>query len=152
MTLFHEVFPEIPLEGVRVVRVPPNPWGVPTIDYALLDAYCVDPGCDCRCVRVQFFPREPLAAGDGPQSSAKLYFGWERALYYKELARHGTDGGDWKRESGVSLDPSETETPINRFFLKILEELIEDPEIVALFRRRYLLVKEFAREGKSPSS
>jgi hypothetical protein len=50
--LFHDLFPEMAERETRSVIVPPGspPSGLPPGQYAFLEMFCNEKGCDCRRV------------------------------------------------------------------------------------------------------
>ena len=52
---------------------------LPDGQYLLVESYCVDPGCDCRKVMINFFHRN---RGKKWKCLATIGFGWETPDYY----------------------------------------------------------------------
>jgi hypothetical protein len=62
MYSFHKLFPERAEAETRTVTVLPREdgstdSGIPAGEYGLLEAYCVEPGCDCRRVMINVIGR-----------------------------------------------------------------------------------------------
>ena len=51
-----------------------NPWGVPGDEYALVESYCTDPGCDCRRVMLNVLARQEYnIEGDSFEGDKIMY-------------------------------------------------------------------------------
>jgi hypothetical protein len=98
--------------------------GVPDDDYAFVESYCTDPGCDCRRVLLTV-----LARSRGP--GAVISFGFDRG---EPLA-------------GPFLDPLNPQSEYAKGLLALAKELVlSDPAYVARLERHYQMVKQkFAR-------
>lgn len=76
-TAFHTYFPKIAERETRTVTVldyPPLPRG----DYALLEHYCDEPGCDCRRVFLS------VLSSCSNEIEAVIAYGWESPEFYAE--------------------------------------------------------------------
>jgi len=107
--------------------------GLPT-EYFLREFYCTESGCDCRRVLAQFMPD-----GQSPQVAASINYGWEKAKFYRKWSR---DPELWREMAGATLEPLAEQGPHANLFLLIFKKIIEDPALVAAFRKHYKLVKE----------
>ena len=102
--------------------------------YFLREFYCTESGCDCRRVLVQFMAHDPLF-----QAGVTINYGWETVKFYNKWIR---DPKLAREAAGASLEPFAAQGPHAGKFLLIFKQLIEDPTLVALFRRHYQLVKK----------
>ncbi len=130
MEMFFSHFPELAEEETRCVNLlKPTPDGrVPAGSYALVEAYCTDPSCDCRRVMLNVIER---ARGQ----VATISYGFDR------------DGPD----AGPYLDPLNPQSPYAEHLMKLIDRMtLHDPVYLARLERHYALVKEkFARPGNS---
>lgn len=85
--LFHTRFPEIAEKETRVVTVlesNKHSASLPPGQYAFLEMFCNEPGCDCR--RVFFI----VTASPGENEEAVITYGWESAKFYRTWYKQGT--------------------------------------------------------------
>jgi|ERR1035437_4885289 hypothetical protein len=115
--------------------------GLPT-KYFLREFYCTESGCDCQRVLVQFMPDAQL-----PQVAASINYGWEKATFYRKWSR---DPEMWREMAGATLEPLAEQGPHAGKFLLIFKKLVEDPTLVAAFRRHYQLVKKITDVPPAP--
>src|SRR5260221_3862209 len=83
MTPFHSLFPELAQREVRCLHLGPSPGSepqttpqLPPDEYAYIEFYCEDPGCDCRRV---FF--HVIRKAEPDKVLASMY-GWEKESFY----------------------------------------------------------------------
>jgi hypothetical protein len=117
--------------------------GVPLGTHCLREFYCVDPGCDCRCVLLHVLQ---LEATDQPLG-AIVHFGWERAKFYRKWTQ---GDGPWREMSGAHLDSTAPRGPYAGQFLKVLRHLVQDPGLVKALRRHYALALQRTAWGPTP--
>jgi hypothetical protein len=108
----------------------------------LREYYCTESGCDCRRVLVQFVPDDNLA-----QVAASINYGWEEPKFYKKWS---SDPELWREMAGATLERWAEQGPHADRFLLIFKNIIEDPALVASFRRHYQLVKEITDVPPAP--
>lgn len=68
---FHELFPDVAEEETRTLIVLNNHPELPADEYALIEAYCNEPDCDCRRV---FFN---VGSRRRQKIEAIIAYGWE---------------------------------------------------------------------------
>jgi hypothetical protein len=131
---FDVLYPEIARRETHVCEAPKLlEWALPT-KYFLREFYCTEEGCDCRRVLVRFLADSPRA-----EVAASVNFGWGKPAYYKKWSRLPDL---WREMAGATLEPFAEQGPEAEMFLLIFEKIVQDPELVAAFRRHYALVKE----------
>lgn len=118
---FHAVFPRLALRETRNLTFPKGRPGLPADSYALVELYCVEPGCDCRGVMLNV-----LSAQSG-EHVATINFGFGR--------------DDEAREP--FLDPLNVQSRLSPALLvQVRKHLMEDPAYVARLERHYRMVKD----------
>jgi hypothetical protein len=84
----HARLPELAEAETRIVTVLENHGGpnrLPPADYAFLELFCNEPGCDCRRV---FFT---VVSSRTQASEAIIAYGWENADFHRKWYKHGTE-------------------------------------------------------------
>ena len=139
---FDQICHNIARAEARVCSVPGlASFGLPT-KYFLREFYCTESGCDCRRVLVQFVP-----TAKPPRVAATINYGWEKPKFYKKWS---LDPEMWREMAGASLESFGEQGPHADKFLLIFKKLVEDPALVAVFRRHYRLVKEITDVPHAP--
>ena len=116
-------------------------FGLP-VEYFLREFYCTESGCDCRRVLVQFIPN-----AQSSQVTAIINYGWEKPKFYRKWS---LDPEMWREMAGATLESFAKQGPHADKFLLIFKKLVEDPALVAVFRRHYRLVKEITDVPHAP--
>lgn len=76
---FRDLFPEVAGRETRTLTVfPDSGTDLPPGQYAFLEMYCDEPGCDCR--RVFFY----VVSSRRKDVEAVIAYGWEPPSYYEE--------------------------------------------------------------------
>lgn len=115
---FHELFPEQGMNECRVLHVMRHE-RIPRDDYALVEYYCIDPGCDCRRVLLRAMSkatREYVAA---------ISFAFDRR----------------SKNAGPLLDPVNEQSSYARDLLNAVANVLSDPDYVARLEAHYRQVK-----------
>jgi len=74
---FGDLFPDLAERETRTIFVMDGQdWGVPPGEYAFLEMFCDEPGCDCRRV---FFT---VMASFGKRPETVIAYGWESREFY----------------------------------------------------------------------
>ncbi len=131
LSSFRHLFPEVARREVCVLRVEEHP-SIPPGEYALSEAYCIDPDCDCRRVMLTV-----LSAAGSVLATIGL----------------GLDRGEWQEDSLQSpvLDPLNRQSRCAEDLLEIVEDLLdEDPDFLAMLESHYQLVKQAAADPTHP--
>jgi len=83
----YERLPDLAETETRVITVLDESvasFGVPIADYAFVEMFCDEAGCDCRRV---FFT---VVSSRTEQSEAVIAYGWESPKFYREWFKQGT--------------------------------------------------------------
>lgn len=133
MTPFHTRCPEEAARATFGFILPPGAT-LPPGEYAIVEWFCDDPGCDCRRAFLQVVPR-----GQSGPILASINFGWESRAFYKrkmpydpEAPREITEG---------SLDPLNEQSPLAPAVLKIFQQVVAEGEMAAHLKRHYEMFK-----------
>jgi len=131
MSPFIQRFPELGTNETRTITTA-GLAGLPADEYALLELYCDELGCDCRRVLIEVVAR---STGD---TLAIINYGWECREFYKrklgldEYAREVTNG---------SLDPMQPQSRHAPVLLAMFREVLKDPVYVERLARHYGMFK-----------
>ena len=74
--LLQDYFPELALKETRSFAIKEQHEHLPVGEYALLEMYCDEPGCDCR--RVFFY----VISSFHDELEAVIAYGWEPLEFY----------------------------------------------------------------------
>ena len=138
--LFVEQFPELGWKETRSVTVlPMNSYGLPVDEYGLVEAYCSDKDCDCRRVFLN------IASRKKEEIIAVVTYGWETEAFYQkwfggidnEISRQAV-----KEMVGLGLNAASPQSKYANAALKLVEDLLQDPNYVARLKRHYQMFKE----------
>lgn len=85
--LFYSRFPELAEKETRSVLVLDNSLiqSLPAADYGFMEAFCDEPGCDCRRV---FFS---VVSSKTSKIEAVIAYGWETKAFYRKWFKYGTE-------------------------------------------------------------
>ncbi len=151
-TAFDRYFPEVARAETRTITVlPGSPLGVPAGDYAFLEMYCDEPGCDCR--RVMFSVMSSTHKG----LVAVIAWGWEdRGFYARWWGRDDPEGVEELK--GPVLNLGSPQTRHSKRLLELAQQyLLTDPAYVERIKRHYALFraeidgKEGSATSRAPS-
>lgn len=123
---FVRMFPAQGTAETRVVTVRGHAH-LPDDDYALTEAYCPDPACNCRRVMIS-------VAGRGQQERgflAAIGFGFDR-------------DGEW---SEPFLDPINPQSEHAAALLELVTSALADPVYVKRLEKHYRQVKRAGKDG-----
>ena len=134
MTPFVEKFPDLGGRETRTLIVPPGNV-LPSGEYALVEMYCNEPGCDCR--RVIILVLRPDTGWD--KIWASIGYGWESLDFYREWGGAPSDAVEMK---GPYLDPLNPQSQYSEVLLDLFCEVIESPAYVERLQRHYLMFRE----------
>jgi hypothetical protein len=132
LTLLAHIYPELALAETRTIRTRGHP-ELPDDEYALLEAYCLDPKCDCRRVMINVNSRRDTEAGK-MRYLASISYGFDRD---DELA-------------GPELDVLNPQSQYAEALFDLVEEVLDDPAYVARLKEHYRLAKK-ASSSPDPS-
>lgn len=133
-TSFAERFPELALRETRTLIAINDPQ-LPPGNYALIEQYCDEPGCDCRRVFLNVF-REQTRTFE-----AVIAYGWESREFYVKWM-----GDDDPRVldslQGPALNLASQTTPLSDVLLERVKTVLNDRLYVERLKRHYRLFRE----------
>ncbi len=133
MIPFMKRFPELGERETRTMRFLKGDV-VPRGEYAFLEVYCDEEGCDCR--RVMLMVIEESTPG---KIWATISFGWDPPEW---LAEETDLEGLGATASGAFLDPFNPQSEHADAFLNLFEAMItKDPAYVERLKRHYAMFK-----------
>ena len=146
--LFHDYFPDLAERETRVIHVrPPSPFpNVPPDDYALLEMFCTDEGCDCR--RVMW----TVVADRKKSTVAVVAHGWGSARFYQKW--YGANDADIVREmQGPVLNLASPQAPYAPAILHMLSRIVlTDQPYLQRVKRHYTLFRNKIDTGANDLS
>jgi hypothetical protein len=128
MVPFVRFFPQQGTAETRVLTTQGHPV-LPDDEYALLESFCADPGCDCRRVMLNVIGRRQQDV------LASISYGFDHG---QELA-------------GPFLDPLNPQSQYARTLLTLVAQILADPTYAARLESHYYQVKR-AAAGPSHST
>ena len=136
---FNEKFPDIGEDETRLLTVFDLP-GVQPGQYALLELYCDEPGCDCR--RVLFTIHRI-----GSQNPEAVFgYGWESAEFYsKWLGRNSPTSA--RQMQGPALNPLSFQSPMAPALLQQMPLILQDANYVERLKRHYWMFRAEIERG-----
>ncbi len=133
MLAFQALFPDLAADETRVLHVLEPQHGLPEGSFALQEAYCIQPGCDCR--RVMF---NVLSIGRREQV-ATISYGFE------------PPEPPFEDEGQLFLDPLNPQTAHAPAFLAFVAELLEtDTAYRARIERHYAMWRRVVDDPAHP--
>ncbi|MBN1312738.1 MAG: hypothetical protein JXB30_15090 [Anaerolineae bacterium] len=130
---FHEEFPDIAEKETRMLTVFDLP-GLPAGQYLFVEAYCNEPGCDCRRVFFNVFDAHTH------QLEAVIAYGWESRDFYATWL--GEDNPAIIRElQGPVLNVGSPQSPLAPALLNQMAIILKDKNYVERLKRHYDMYK-----------
>jgi hypothetical protein len=132
MIPFMSRHPEVAARETRALLIVEHE-EIPPGEYAFVEWYCNEKGCDCRRVMLQV--REKDSAS---RVLASINYGWETPEYYlkwtytRRLAEEA---------AGAWLDPINPQTRYAPAFLEMFKEMVLTDEYIDRLKRHYELFK-----------
>ena len=131
------LFPEIGQAETRSAQVSSpalaREFGVPQDEYAFVEWYCVDPGCDCRRVMFTVLAR---------------YAGRPVASISHSFEPPGKDAFVTEQ---TYLEPLQPQAPFAKELMTLLEEVVlADPAYVQRLHRHYAMLKDAVKDPAHP--
>lgn len=137
---FYEYFPDLAGKETRTLTTIDHPL-LPPDDYALIELYCDEPGCDCR--RVMF----NIYCDSTNTLAAVIAYGWESREFY--VRWFGEDVPHVIRELlGPTLNVGSPQSPLAPALLATMKVILSDTRYVDRLKRHYALFKR-AVESKA---
>jgi hypothetical protein len=143
--MFHDRCPDIAFREVRSITIRNNPdYPLLSDEYAFLEMYCNDAGCDCR--RVYF----SVVAKSNPRCVlAMICWGWESLEFYSKWASFPKSKKDVKMMKGPILAPLSEQSALAPELLKLANNLLlPSPEYVERIKQHYTLFRKTIKEMK----
>jgi hypothetical protein len=135
MSPFDDQFPEVAGREMFVLHVIEEGLPLPLGEYAFLERYCVDPGCDCRRALFEVF--SPQFPG---RILATINYGWESEAFYTRWM-HG-DRESAREIISASLDPINPNSELADPLLDAFRDYVEaHPEANQQLKRHYAMFK-----------
>ena len=135
---FYERFPDLARTEMRSVTIKDHPL-LPDGEFRLIEAYCNEPGCDCR--RVMFNIYTP----DNTEPLAVVAYGWGSAAFYTRW--FGKYNADIIREmQGPILNSASPQSKLAPALLRLVQETLRDRAYRARLKRHYELFKQAVNE------
>jgi hypothetical protein len=136
LELFHDYFPDVAERETRFLHIEGDPdteggSTIPAGKYALIEAYCTDPNCDCERVMVNVVDKTRGIV-------ATISYGFN-----PEKTRAFVNGPN------PFLDPLNRQSDYAEELLELFEEVALDEEYKERLQRHYRMVKEAVRSGAS---
>jgi hypothetical protein len=125
-------FPELGMKETRTVATR-NSESVPDGEYAFVELYCNEPGCDCRRVFVQ------VLRGDTGWSRiwATINYGWEDLDFYRRWGHGSFPEADLPELKGPSLAAMAPQSKYADFFLGMFRSLLAGPGYAQRLQKHY---------------
>ena len=142
-SLFHSRFPEIAEKETRVVTVNDSAvYNLPAAEYAFMEMFCDEPGCDCRRV---FFS---VITSHESDVKAVIAWGWEdRAFYRKWLGMN--DPAMIKDLKGPALNLSSPQSDLAPALLKLFQNvLLQDSAYIERVKQHYAMFRATVDKGR----
>jgi hypothetical protein len=133
---FHEVCPDVARQETRTLTVlPAAKLAVPPAEYAFLELFCDEPGCDCRRV---FFT---VLSSKEVDVQAIIAWGWEDAAFYQRWYG-GHDPEVIRDLQGPILNLASPQSKNAPGLLELARNvLLADPAYVERIKRHYALFR-----------
>jgi hypothetical protein len=129
---FHRFFPDVAEAEVRTIHIIDDPV-VPPGDYALIELYCTEPGCDCERVMLSVIEQNRGIV-------ASISYGLNPAKTPK-----------WFDAPNPFLDPINPQSPYAPAILELVKEIALGEEYVERLSRHDQMVRSAVEGGKSYS-
>lgn len=137
--MFHDRCPDVAFREVRSITIRNNPdYPLLSDEYAFLEMYCNEKGCDCR--RVYF----SVVAKSNPRCVlAMICWGWESLEFYSKWGSFPKTKKDVKMMKGPILAPMSEQSALAPELLKLAKELLlSSPEYVERIKQHYALFRK----------
>jgi len=132
--MFHDRCPDIAFREVRSITILNNPdYPLLSDEYAFLEMYCNEKGCDCR--RVYF----AVVAKNNPRAVlANISWGWESLEFYSAWGSFPKTKKDVKMMKGPVLAQLNKQSALAPELLKLAKDLLlSSPEYVERIKKHY---------------
>lgn len=141
---FTAKFRELGIAETRVLTALNLPGVIPG-EYALMELYCDEPGCDCRRVLFSVHRRGSKIP------EAVIGYGWESIEFYSQWL--GRDDPKAIREmQGPSLNPISPQSSMAPALLQQMPFILQDIKYVERLKRHYAMFRAEVEQGTGTSS
>ena len=132
---FHEYFPKMAEEETRCLMMLNDP-ELPVDNYALVEMYCDEPGCDCRRVFLAVMSEKT------GKMLAVIAYGWESKKFYAQWM--GDNDPKTIRElKGPALNLMSPQSKLSPILLDRVESIVlKDKNYIQRLKRHYGLFRE----------
>ena len=144
-TRFRDRFRDLADRETRIITPPlGSAYGIPAGQYAFLEMFCDEPGCDCRRV---LFTVIDTASG---RCEAVINFGWEDASFYAAWLRED-DPHMVAALQGPALHLGPAQGRHANAILEVAKQLVlGDKAYVARVKRHYEMFRADVAQGNRP--
>jgi hypothetical protein len=132
MSPFVSRFPALAGDETRVVTIVKHN-EIPPGEYAFVEWYCDEKGCDCRRVLIQV-----LEQNSGSKIWATINYGWESLGFYEKWTSSRSLAKDM---AGPMLDRINPQTQHSSAFLTLFKVLLLNEGYVERLKEHYALFK-----------
>jgi len=139
MTPFMERFPALGARETRSLSVT-NHQDLPDGEYAFVEFYCNEPGCDCRRVTIQVLRPETGRS----KIWATMSYGWDSLDFYQKWGPHS----DPVEMKGPTLDTLNPQSQYSPALLDLFRLLIQSPDYVERLKRHYRMFRDSVEQGR----
>lgn len=145
--LLHTRLPELAEAETRVITVlgkSAATCSLPPADYAFLEMFCDEPGCDCRRV---FFS---VVSSRAKAPEAVIAYGWESANFYRKWLRQGADE-EIAMLQGPELNVGSPQSRHAEAILKLfIDTLLPQTAYIERVKRHYRLFRATVDRPRNP--
>ena len=145
--LLHMRLPTLAEAETRVITVLENNAAtghLPPADYAFLEMFCNEPGCDCRRV---FFN---VVSSRTEDSEATIAYGWESARFYRNWFKQGTEE-DIAMLQGPELNLGSPQSRHADAILRLfIDTLLPQTQYIERVKRHYQLFRATVDRPRNP--
>lgn len=136
-SLFHSSFPDVAERETRTITViDPSSFNLPPANYAFLEMFCDEPGCDCRRV---FFTVVSSRKND---IKAVIAWGWEDRNFYRKWMG-SNDPHIINDLKGPVLNLASPQSELAPALLKLFQRvLLQDSDYIERVKRHYAMFRE----------
>lgn len=135
---FHEKFPEIAKKETRSIIAIEDP-ELPKGNYALIESYCDEVGCDCRRVFFNVFSERRN------EIVAVIAYGWENSKFYADWFGDN-DSHIIEDLKGPSLNLASPQSKLAPILLDRIKHVLKDKHYIERIKRHYRMFKNLTEK------
>jgi hypothetical protein len=142
-SFFHSRLPKVAERETRSVTLfDHSEFNLPPADYAFLEMFCDEPGCDCRRV---FFS---VISSHDEDIKAVIAWGWEEQVFYTTWLRD-SDPNVIKELMGPALNSASPQSDLAPALLKVFQKLLlPDTAYIERVKRHYVMFRKTVDKKK----